>query len=279
MTEHAKLKPASESLLNNKESSAPMQKVKKVSKPNSRKHSIKKLPNGWIDEFFLFKQRKNFEQPQSNQGDVLFAIALSIAVGLRPIELENVVKIHKIGDQIEIEITGAKYSKNEYGVSERGIEKRWITINPEYALASKYVYDIAHEILKDSRNNYFEFGYRRDTLRKIVATTTKSFFKECYPKMKPESISPYSFRHMMSAALKSDESLSDVQIAQVLGHLSTESMKSYAKKFRRGTPKKPMLRVRSSELPRQQDKHTFKPSKPSRRSVPVTNQSLQGPSF
>lgn len=279
MAEHAKLNPASESLLNNKESSAPIQKVKKVSKPNSRKHFIKKLPDGWLDKFFLFKRKKNDEQKETNQGDIVFALALSIATGLRPIELENGVNVHKNGAEIEIEIQGAKYSKNEFGISERGLQKRCITINPEYSLASKYIYDTAHEILKDSRYNSFFFRYGRESLRKIMGYTTKSFFRECYPEKNPVPVSPYSFRHMFAASLKSDESLTDVQIAQALGHLSTESMKCYAKKFRRGTPKKPILRVRSSELPRQQEKHTFKPSKPSRRLVPVAKQSVLGPSF
>lgn len=217
---------------------------------NSKKHVIKKLRSGWHCKLFQIQQKRTESQPEANRGNTLLAVAIVIATGLRPIELESGVMIRTTENgSVEIEIQGAKVREDEHGENERGIDTRWIVINPEYSEASRFLANEIPKRLLSKRASEIDFSYSKSTLTKVINNLGKKYLEMYQPKLQDLQISPYCFRHLMSASLKSCNELDDIQRAQVLGHLSIRSMQSYAKGFRTKTPIKPALTVRTTQIP------------------------------
>lgn len=239
---------------------------------NSKKYVIKQLNTGWQCKLFEIQKRTTESQNEKNQGDSLMALSICIATGLRPEELETGVILRTRPDgSAEVEIQGAKVSRDE---NERGIETRWIVVNPEFSMASKYLTDEIPKILFRQGVSAIHFSYNKSTLRKLVGNLGKRYLKEYQSKQLDLQISPYCFRHSMAAALKSCENLDDTERAQVLGHLSINSMESYAKGFRTKTPIKPALSVRSTEIPRLKEKKASNNFKATRMKLKLSKASV-----
>ena len=221
---------------------------------NSKKHVIKKLRSGWHCKLFQIQRERTESQPEDNRGNTLLAVAIVIATGLRPTELESgvILRTNECGS-VEIEINGAKVREDQHGENERGIDTRWIVINPEYGQASRFLANEIPKSLLSKNASEISFSYSKSTLKKVINNLGKKYLEMHQPKLKDVQISPYCFRHLMSATLKSCNELDDVQRAQVLGHLSIHSMQSYAKGFRTKTPIKPALNVRTTQMPDARD--------------------------
>lgn len=210
---------------------------KTTNKPNSKKHVVKKLWKNWRDDFFNYKLSTNENQCEENRGESIFATAICIATGLRPAELNKGIVFYKNDlDQIEIKIHGAKTSKekNIDGSNIRGIEFRYITINPEFSAAARYLFHEASKRIKNiSSNNQYSFSYNNDTLRDMLRKSGRSFFQKVKPELNNLSISAYGFRHAMFADLKSFDHLTPIDIAMAMGQASAKSINHYAKAFRK----------------------------------------------
>lgn len=226
-------------------------KTKNKKALNSKKHVQKKLKQGWVDRVFEIQLQRTQSQPQRNQGFSILAIAICIATGLRPAELKQGVVLRQLAcGNIEVEIYGAKLIRNEFGELDRGIEVRWLTINPDYSLASAYLQHTVPLLLKRSNSSEYKFEYNDSTLRKITSSLGREYLDLYQPKQKELILSPYVFRHQLSASLKSCTMLDNQERAMVLGHLSIDSMQSYSRAFRTKSPIKPILKVRASQAPR-----------------------------
>jgi integrase len=217
---------------------------------NSKKHVLKKLHSGWHCKLFQIQKERTESQPKDNRGNTLLAVAILIATGLRPTELELgvILRITENGS-VEIEIQGAKVREDKHGENERGIDTRWIVINPQYSEASRFLANEIPRRLSSEGASEISFSYSKSTLKKVINNLGKKYLEMYQPKLQDLQISPYCLRHLMSASLKSCNQLDDVQRAQVLGHLSILSMQSYAKGFRTKTPIKPALNVRTTQIP------------------------------
>lgn len=221
---------------------------KKKIVPN--KYALKMLTAGWTNKIFDLQREITSNQPKNNRGKILRALAITICTGLRPAELEKGVKLRlNEHNLLEIEIQGAKLAKNEFGQFERGIETRWLTINPSYNNATSYLTEEMKELVYLCGKREFEFSYCSSTLRKNVANLGKKYLLRYQSKLKDVSITPYTFRHLMSANIKSCTAFSDCERAQILGHLSIRSMQSYARGFRTKSGNKPIVGVRTTQMP------------------------------
>jgi site-specific recombinase XerD len=225
---------------------------KKLKHPKSKKHVIKKLGIGWMNHMFKIQSDTTALQPAVNRGNCLLAIAIAMSTGLRPEELQKgvVLGLSKEGF-IEITIQGAKIIKNEFGDVERGIELRVITLNPDYSEAAKYLQNYIPQHLRERGLTKINFSYRKSTLAKVVSTLGQKYLQLHQPKLTELKISPYVFRHQFASSLKSCTELNDIERAQCLGHLSTQSMQRYAKSFRTKSRVRPIVAVSTSAIPRQ----------------------------
>lgn len=217
---------------------------------HGKRDTMSRLPKDWRERIFAAAVSRKKTRP----GRLPEALAILWATGLRPAELEKGVQygIHK--GQLIFQITGAKVGKidNGNGVYERGIEKRVLFINPKLNAATKYLFDNLNGL-----DGAKSFKYNKTSIRNRV----NELGREILSKLKdPPSISPYSFRHAMGADLKSCDALTDIQRAQVMGHLSVESLESYGRRRRGGGGVSPVLAVQSSAQPHGEFSH--KPPEP-----------------
>lgn len=221
---------------------------------HGKRNTMSRLPKDWRERIFSAAVGRKKTRPSR----LPEALAILWATGLRPAELEKGVQygIHK--GQLVFQITGAKVGKidNGDGVYERGIEKRVLFINPKLNAATKYLFDNLNGL--DGAKSSFK--YNKTSIRNRV----NELGREILSKLKdPPSISPYSFRHAMGADLKSCDALTDIQRAQVMGHLSVESLESYGRRRRGGGGVSPVLAVQSSAQPHGEFSHTPpEPEKP-----------------
>lgn len=232
----------------------PVAKAIKTAKNNggkckSKKHDLKKLEAGWNDKVYLL------QHPSGESGDDLKAsnptnaLAIFQSTGLRPDELHTGVTFFLEEDQVVIEIKGSKQISDANGTVVRGLEKRWITINPSFCMAAEFLCRYVKHQLSLTQRSVFDFKYNKNTFRNTMVALSDKFHETYRPKKTKISITAYFFRHHMSACLKADKELSPEQRAKVMGHLSTDSIESYASAYRRKSPVKPILKVRTSEEP------------------------------
>lgn len=163
---------------------------------NSKKYTMKKAADNIQVLEKMMKNKKVF-----NRHALRFSVISNF--GCRPAELNNILLYQEDG-YIYAEIAGKKVN-NERGQNRR---KLGVLIDKE-DLSHKIILSLLKNkgnlILKSNKSDY-------NSLRKYI---TKNF----------ENTSLYSYRHIVASKLKN--TISDVELAQFLGHRSTASAKSY----------------------------------------------------
>lgn len=208
---------------------SPSKKVK-----HSKKLDLSKLPKNWRNQIFAACKPEK-------QSRLVSAVALLWATGCRPVEIEKGVKVQMIGDQLVIEIQGAKVGEitNDEGTFDRGIEWRKLTINPKLNKATEYL----AALCIDGKSHLV--NYNKNSLRTRLNEVGRLTLKKL--KDTP-SISPYNFRHAMGSDVKSCDDLSDEQRSMIMGHLSCDSLSVYGRRRHRGGVS-PVAKVEASATP------------------------------
>jgi integrase len=227
---------------------------------------MSRLPRDWRERVFAAVQaRKQTRVGPPSQ--LAAAVATLWCTGCRPAELEAGVEICRRGGILVLRVKGAKVGKIDNGetVADRGISQRVIGIDPDLHPGARYLYDLAPaEIAPPSPPAMLTVAYKAQSIRNRVL----ELGREVVGNLKdPPSISPYSFRHGMAADLKSCDDLTDFQRAQVMGHLSVESLESYGRRRRGGGGPSPVLKVASKEQP-----HGTRERSPVRKQVQASSQ-------
>lgn len=224
---------------------------KKIKKYKSKKHDLKKLAAGWNDAIFALQQQSCNPEILETRGGPLIAFAVMQSTGLRPDELQSGVIFHLQNGEVTVEIEGSKTIKNEHDEATRGIEFREITINPRFCQASGFLCDFLTQRSLKMNKTSFCFSYSKNTMRNLMHDLSKKY-NQLHRKGKKEiTITGYFFRHHMAASLKACKELTPAQRAQVMGHLSTTSIQSYASSYRSKSPIKPYLKVSTSQQPKE----------------------------
>lgn len=216
----------------------------------SKKHDLARLPKDWRERTFAATK----PDPQ-RPSRLATAVALLWSTGCRPAELEHGLQVQLVGGkQLVITIAGAKAGVIDNGQvkAKRGIEKRRLTIDANLNEATRYLAQLA-------ATGPLKASYKRNSLR----TRINEIGRNVLAKMKlPPTLSPYSFRHAMGADLKSCDTLTDEERAQVMGHLAVDSLQSYGRRRRGGGGVSPVQKVWTSAQPVGGISHGYTPPKP-----------------
>jgi integrase len=223
----------------------------------SKKHDMSRLPRDWRARMLATVQGRKLTRP-SQLPD---AIAALWATGCRPAELEKGLQISVEKGWLMIVIRGSKHGEIDNGqvVAQRGMEWRALYFRPDDSDATRHLAD------RYGDGEKHQLIYDKNSLR----TRVNELGREVLANLKnPPSLSPYSFRHAMGADLKSCDEITDTDRAQVMGHLSIESLQTYGRRRRGGRGLKPVRAVKASAQPHGTRTHAppTKPPKPAKAS-------------
>ncbi len=221
----------------------------------SKKGDMAKLPANWRERVLLEAQKGG-----ARASRIVDAVALLWATGCRPAELEKGVSVQLVGKQLVIMIEGAKVGKIDNGEvkADRGIAKRRLTLDADLNDATRRLAAIAAKGVKGVAT----VGYNAGTMRVVMNRLSRAVLGVSKAK-NPPSISAYSFRHAMASDLKSCDTLTDEERAQVMGHLAVDSIQAYGRRRRGGGAVSPIKAVATSRKPVGGISHGFNgPKKP-----------------
>jgi hypothetical protein len=244
-------------------SSKPKTKTSKGAnkKPGSKRHDLKRLPEGWNDAIFEIQHPQWMVAQELRATNPTIALAFLQSSGARPDELEKGVTFFMEDNEVVVEIVGSKQIKDANGKAIRGIEKRWLTINPNFCKAAEFLCRFVKHQIAITDNPNFKFSYKKSTFKTMMVSLSDRYHDRYRSNKAKISVTTYFFRHHMSASLKSCKDLSASECAMVMGHLSTESLKSYASGYKKKSPVRPVLSVRTTEVPMQKIQSSFIASK------------------
>ena len=199
----------------------------------SKRHIVAKLPADWRAR--VFAATDSGRAPS----ELRRAVALLWLTGCRPAEIEKGLDVSILGQYIVVKISGAKCGVIDNGLTQaqRGIETRILAISAGLNPAAEMLYSLA-----TAAGGKMRVEYDSVALSNKVSEAGKKALKK-------KGISPYCFRHAMGGDLKSCDGLDDAFRAQVMGHLSVESLAKYGRRRRGGGGPSPVQRVRTTAAP------------------------------
>lgn len=195
-------------------------------KRHSKKRSLVGLPEDWRTQFL-----DRAENCRGNQPSKYFnAMCVLAACGCRPSELQKgvYVGVDDAKKNLVFEIIGSKVTK------ENGYKKRVVTISLDGPISERVTLGLAVANAK--------------ALNKAVVRIGREVFPG---RTEEKQISPYSFRHAVAADFKSGGGR-DAEIAQALGHRSTNTKALYSQRRGKGVQK--LIRVDVEETVRDHGK-------------------------
>jgi len=183
-------------------------------KAQGKKGVLRYFPDDW---------REQCLDRVSDRGEFGLAVALLRYTGLRPIELEKGVQIHRIGDHgLQVVIAGAKVRGTHHGQKHR-----------KFVLDTRRLPGWVSRFFSDQKVRKFSFP--ADALRAELKKLGKEIQRVKTPAGgRRPTLSAYNFRHALTNEMRID-GFSDAEIAGVLGHASADTSKAhYGQKVRRG---------------------------------------------
>ncbi|WP_412548951.1 site-specific integrase [Ralstonia pseudosolanacearum] len=190
----------------------------------AKKSALKLLPPTWREDMFACASQLDWCQ---SRPQLLPALALLWVTGCRPTEIEQGVRVYSRGDQLVIEVLGAKC--NEAGAPERGQPKRTygFVTRPDANSAEHPALAVlrvrAEQNMVDGTGSTLVV-HSADYLYNSVVALGKVVF----PKLRTR-VSPYCFRHQMASDLKADPAVPLEDAAKLMGHLSDYSIGRYGR--------------------------------------------------
>ena len=203
-------------------------------KQSKRKH-VRGLPSQWTEHYW------NNVDKGSKYASV---IALLLISGVRPAELEKGVQItfHEKHEVLFVTIWGAKCRDDgSSGQRERVIAFDCEGLPPD----SPEVFLVRHYL---AQPNATEEGVYIRSNAKALYSYVSRLSRKIWPRRK-HHVTPYTFRHVLSATLKKSEHFDDEMIAKVLGHASCRSQLEYGSVSQGGRGSS-ILDVRAEKTPR-----------------------------
>lgn len=224
----------------------------------SKKGDMAKLPADWRQRVLDEAVRGGARAKR-----IADAVAVLWATGCRPAELQKGVRVQLVGKQLVVTIEGAKVGTIDNGEvkAERGIAKRRLTLDADLNDATRRLAALA-------AGGGATVAYNAGTLRVVMNKLSLKVLGASKAK-NPPTISAYSFRHGMASDLKSCDSLTDEERAQVLGHLAVDSIQSYGRRRRGGGAVSPVKSVATSRQTIGGVSHGYKKSNSANMSLKV----------
>ncbi|KVE11544.1 hypothetical protein [Burkholderia vietnamiensis] len=187
----------------------------------AKKSALKLLPPDWRESIWETASTPEWRQ---SRPQLMPALAILWLTGCRPAELEQGIQLVTRGDEIVVQIMGAKCV--DAGGRERGQPTRHIgfRIDANANPALRFLHAFAGRNAVDGIGKY-TITHNKDYLYNSVVALGRSAF----PKLRTR-ISPYCFRHQVASDLKaatSDRDITLEQAAKFMGHLSDYSIGAY----------------------------------------------------
>lgn len=168
---------------------------------NPARRKLRTLPEGWELQLFEAAQA----HPKWFSG-----VCVSLAIGVRPVELERGVLVRREGPNIEFTVKTAKASELH-----EGIGKRSLLLEPE----TPWVLALADK-LGTQTEMVVEWPSAKKSFDAIAAIA-----RSAMPDAK-ETVAGYVLRHRFACLLK-EARFPSIEIARALGHSSTKQLSSY----------------------------------------------------
>ncbi|ACV68249.1 site-specific integrase [Desulfohalobium retbaense] len=203
-------------------------------KQSKRKH-VRGLPPQWTQQYWENVDKGNKYAP---------VIALLLISGVRPAELQKGVQItfHEKHVVLFVTIWGAKCrGDGSSGQKERVVAFDCEGLPPD----SPEMFLVRHYL---AQPNAAEDGVFIQANAKALYNYVSRLSRKIWPRRK-HHVTPYTFRHILSATLKKSERFDDEMIAKVLGHASCRSQLEYGS-VRQGGRGSSILDVRAEKTPR-----------------------------
>jgi len=201
----------------------------------SKRQHIRGLPRNWVQRYWD-------NVPKDNK--YARVIALLIISGVRPAEIEKGVKVNFNTEKnvLAITIWGAKCRKD----GSSGQKERVIAIDCD-RLGEKSPEVFLKNLWAKYATGKDEDLYIQAKPKALYNYVTRLSAK-IWPKRK-KHITPYTFRHFVSATLKKTKFFSEHEVAQIMGHASCRSQFEYGS-VQQGGVGTSILAVRAEKEPR-----------------------------
>lgn len=184
----------------------------------AKKPALKLLPANWRESMWEIASGPEWRQ---SRPQLLPALAVLWLTGCRPAELEQGIELVARGNELVIQITGAKCV--DAGGRERGQPTRYIgfRIDADASPALRFLHAFVGKDVAGA------VGKRKVTHSKdYLYNSVVDLGKYTFPRLRTR-ISPYCFRHQTASDLKADPHVPLEHAAKVMGHLSDYSIGRY----------------------------------------------------
>ncbi len=184
----------------------------------AKKSALRLLPPDWRDSIWTAASTPEWRE---SRPQLMPALAVLWLTGCRPAELEQGIQLVTRGNELVIQIMGAKCI--DAGGRERGQPTRHIgfRIDVDANPALRFLHTLACKNARDGIGKC-TITHNKDYLYNSVVAIGRSAF----PKLRTR-ISPYCFRHQAASDLKADPDMPLEQAAKFMGHLSDYSIGAY----------------------------------------------------
>lgn len=193
---------------------------------NSKRQSISRMGEFWREQIWA----------ECENSDYKGAVAVLDLIGARPCEIENgvLVEWEEGSSYLTFTVKGGKIDAEE----KNGQKIRTIKVN----LSTGCHWGSPKNYLM---NQCFEYGYCKIKAHpKRLDDYVRRISEKIWPRKKNQ-ISPYSYRHQISADIKKD-GVSKIMTAKTMGHRSTRSQKHYGT-ARQGRRRNSIVEVECSD--------------------------------
>lgn len=184
----------------------------------AKKSALKLLPPDWRESIW---ETASTQEWQQSRPQLMPALAVLWLTGCRPTELAQGVQLVTRGNDLVVQIMGAKCV--DAGGRERGQPTRHIgfQIDADANPALRFLHALARQNAVDGIGKC-TIIHNKDYLYNSVVALGRSTF----PRLRTR-ISPYCFRHQAASDLKADPDVPLEQAAKFMGHLSDYSIGAY----------------------------------------------------
>ena len=199
--------------------------------PKSKKHALKKLPDGWQERFDFL----NEQSPTYRLAGVLLRFC-----GLRPAELERGVDVSWTAQGVQVLIHGAKVRVTA--------GQPWRSFTFESALLPAWFVEELQksQVAQSKPSIHIQVG--SDNLRVHLGRMSGAVFNPDNRKNGcKETLSAYLFRHALVTQMR-EAGWESAEIAAAIGESSAETTRLYGTRVRGGKKAKPAIAIDKSSV-------------------------------
>lgn len=214
------------------------------------KSVIATLPDDWVNRVVKIQYDITRAQPESNRGDSLEALCISIASGCTPGELERGVLIKALDSTtIILGVWSPTYQTSRNTESLRVLRLTDLQRNGATQLLQNFY-------CSNSRlNKQATFSYKANRLQKLCKNLGEQLRLSTRKNQQNLSLSPVLFRHQLFAEAYKTGLYDELEMMQILGLKSSSSLQSYATQTKVKTPTSKFINFQEIVHRKREERH------------------------